>query len=374
VRPCAQVEVERKFFAYARAWWSQFIDLSPAHQQRPVKLFALSELGTQRPVSAFVRPSRASRLIETPAQAAHFVSLLAHRRDPAAGSSVADVWRTTHSTLATRGGETEEHALLLCSLLLGFGLDAFVCVGTDARGPHVWVLTRDAYGTVTFWESLSAQQYTLGGADGHPYHTLACVFSHAAFLANIQPSTHLAHISLDLDDRQAWKAMDPKVLQSVTPLPTAPLRPSASLEHSTAEVAAEAALQRLVDEHRASLGLRAQGVQWDEQLGHLLSPALYSYESQAVTGNPVGPDLFADAIKRYVPHGHTFKGFPQHFSAADAAQMFASWMASPIARDIVETRTLRGTLAVRVRVFPLTDDVTSVWAMLAIAYRPEAQQ
>ena len=34
--------------AYARSWWAQFLDLSPAHQQR-LKLFALSELGTRGP-------------------------------------------------------------------------------------------------------------------------------------------------------------------------------------------------------------------------------------------------------------------------------------------------------------------------------------
>ena len=57
----AQVEAERRFFAYARAWWQQYVELSPAHASRAVKLFALSELGTQRPVSAFVRPLRAVR-------------------------------------------------------------------------------------------------------------------------------------------------------------------------------------------------------------------------------------------------------------------------------------------------------------------------
>jgi hypothetical protein len=33
----------------------------------------------------------------------------------------------------------EEHALLLCSLLLGFGLDAYVAVGKDAGGGAAWV-------------------------------------------------------------------------------------------------------------------------------------------------------------------------------------------------------------------------------------------
>ena len=43
---------------------------------------------TQRPVTAFVSPIRAGRYIESPAHAAHFVSLLAHTREHEAGAAV----------------------------------------------------------------------------------------------------------------------------------------------------------------------------------------------------------------------------------------------------------------------------------------------
>ena len=56
-------------------------------------------------------------------------------------------------------GDCEDHATLLCSLLLGFGLDAYVCVGTKAKNtPHVWVMTCGTDGSVTFWESLTANR------------------------------------------------------------------------------------------------------------------------------------------------------------------------------------------------------------------------
>jgi len=41
-----------------------------------------------------------------------------------------DVWHSLHTFIAQRSGDVQEHAVLLCSLLLGFGLDAYVCVGT----------------------------------------------------------------------------------------------------------------------------------------------------------------------------------------------------------------------------------------------------
>ena len=55
--------------------------------------------------------------------------------------------------------DAENHATLLCSLLLGFGLDAYVIVGTKAKGiPHAWVMTLGTDGLVTFWESLTGHR------------------------------------------------------------------------------------------------------------------------------------------------------------------------------------------------------------------------
>lgn len=58
--------------------------------------------------------------------------------------------------------DCEDHAALLCSLLLGFGLDAYVCIGTKVKGqPHCWVMTIDTDGLVTFWESLNGSRYVV---------------------------------------------------------------------------------------------------------------------------------------------------------------------------------------------------------------------
>ena len=55
--------------------------------------------------------------------------------------------------------DVEDHAVLLCSLLLGFGLDAYVCIGTKVKGlTHCWVLTIASDGSILFWESLTAQR------------------------------------------------------------------------------------------------------------------------------------------------------------------------------------------------------------------------
>ena len=77
------------------------------------------------------------------------------------------------------------------------------------------------------------------------------------------------------------------------------------------------------------------------------------------------------ARQRAVPVGFTFKGLPQHFVTTDARAIFSAWMQSAVASDILRTKTFKASIAVRVRVFPMADDVLSVWVMLAMAYRPE---
>ena len=41
---------------------------------------------------------------------------------------------------------------MLASLLLGYGLDAWVCFGADAVGQQTWVLTRSTKDTALFWD------------------------------------------------------------------------------------------------------------------------------------------------------------------------------------------------------------------------------
>ena len=61
-----EVGAERRFFEYAKGWWQQYLALSPSFKQRPVKLFAMSEFGVQRPTPCFVRPLQAGRRLDSP--------------------------------------------------------------------------------------------------------------------------------------------------------------------------------------------------------------------------------------------------------------------------------------------------------------------
>ena len=51
------------------------------------------------------------------------------QRRPSVGQQRTQSWTSPHAFLAAGRGDASDHALLLCSFLLGFDLDAFVCVG-----------------------------------------------------------------------------------------------------------------------------------------------------------------------------------------------------------------------------------------------------
>ncbi|XP_067248878.1 centrosomal protein of 76 kDa isoform X1 [Chanodichthys erythropterus] len=379
-------EKERLFLVYAKQWWQEFLEIRPSHQSKLVKIFAQDENGVNRPVCSYVRVLRAGRLLESPRQAARFVSLLAQERAPVVGGGVRqEQWCSMMAFLCRNKGDCEDHATLLCSLLLGFGLDAYVCVGTKAKNiPHTWVMTCGTDGSITFWESFTAHRYLHRPIDPdappmvpqpkptHPYRTLGCVFNHKTFFANCQPSDAVELCVFDFTDGSRWKAMSEEAVRSVcapgstSSLPPTPPLCSPSLVPNEASNQLELEMRYLLAEHRKDLGLATV---WDDHLSYLLSAALSAYELERCTGVSCGNEEFQDAVRRAVPDGHTFKGFPIHFLHRNARRAFATCLRSPFCEEIVCCRGDHVRLAVRVRVFAYPESACAVWIMFACKYR-----
>ncbi|XP_029360196.1 centrosomal protein of 76 kDa isoform X1 [Echeneis naucrates] len=379
-------EKERLFLVYAKQWWREFLEIRPSHQSKMVKIFAQDENGINKPVCSYVHVLRAGRLLESPRQAARFVSLLAHERAPVVGGGgKQEQWCTLMAFLCSRKGDCEDHATLLCSLLLGFGLDAYVCVGTKAKGvPHTWVLTCGTDGSITFWESLTGHRYLHRVVDpdapplapqpkhSSPYRTVGCVFNQQSFLANCQPSDAVELCVFDFQNQSQWKAMSEDALKSVcsqgstTSSPLLPPLCAPSLDPMSSSNQLELELRYLVSEHRKDLELATV---WDDHLSYLLSSALSAYELERCTGVSCGNEEFQDAVRRAVPDGHTFKGFPIHFLHRSARRAFATCLKSLFCQEIVCCRGDHVRLAVRVRVFVYPENACAVWLMFACKYR-----
>ncbi|CAB1321411.1 unnamed protein product [Coregonus sp. 'balchen'] len=357
-------EKERLFLFYAKQWWREFLEIRQSNQAKLVKIFAQDENGVNRPVCSYVRVLRAGRLLESPRQAARFVSLLGLEKAPVVGGGGGgkqEQWCSLLAFLCRGKGDCEDHATLLCSLLLGFGLDAYVCVGTKPKGlAHTWAIDPDA-------PPLAPQP-----RPSYPYRTIGCVFNHKAFLANCQPSDAVELCVFDFHNQSQWKAMSEEAVGSVcspgstTSLPPLPPLCGPSLEPSAASNQLELELRYLVVEHRKDLGLATV---WEDHLSYVLSSALAAYELERCTGTSCGNEEFQDAVRRAVPDGHTFKGFPIHFLHHNARRAFATCLRSPFCDEIVCCRGDHVRLAVRVRVFAYPESACAVWVMFACKYR-----
>ncbi|XP_075069368.1 centrosomal protein of 76 kDa isoform X1 [Mixophyes fleayi] len=379
-------EKERLFLVYAKHWWREYLQIRQSHSSRLVKIFAQDENWVNRPVCCYVNPLRAGRLLDTPRQAARFVNVLGYEKAAVVGGGgKQEQWSTMLAFLCSNKGDCEDHCNLLCSLLLGFGLDAYVCVGTKGRGvAHTWVMTSGTDGAITFWESLTGKRYIhkpINPDDPtlveqpkplYPYRTIGCIFNHQRFLANCQPSDSVDLCVFDLNNESRWKPMSEEAIKSVcspgstTSLPPFPPLCSSLVDAATESNEIELQLRVLVSEHRKDLGLTTV---WDDHLCYLLSPALAAYEIERSTGISSGNEEFQDSIRRAVPDGHTFKGFPIHFMHRNARRAFATCLRSPFCDEIVGCRGDHMRLAVRVRVFTYPESACAVWIMFACKYR-----
>ncbi|XP_071957356.1 centrosomal protein of 76 kDa-like [Antedon mediterranea] len=381
-----QAERERLFLVYAKQWWREYLQIRETHQHRLVKIFAQDENAINRPVCAFVKPLRAGRLLDTTRQAARFVSVIGYEKAPSlGGGSQQELWCNLHTFFCKNKGDCEDHVVLLCSLLLGFGLDAYVCVGTKAKSvPHTWVMTISPDGDVVFWESLTGHRYVHLSIDPddppavdhpkteYPYRAIGCVFNHQRFYANNQPSDTVELCRFHLHDDTLWKAMSVDALQSVCGADNLPSWPNHSplcpniTDASLTSNDLEYQLRGFVTDQRKDLGLTTV---WDDQLSYLLTPALAAYEQERLTGVSSGNEEFQHAIRRSVPDGHTFKGFPIQFIHKNARRAFATCLRSQVCEDIICCRGDHVRLAVRVRVFTYPESACATWVMFACKYK-----
>ena len=303
-------DLNRQFFQYSRLWWKEYIEIDPSFKERLVKIFAEDEWGGHRPVCSYVTPLSAGRLLDSPRHAARFVSLIPYTKVEAVGSGSGqgrmEVWNHFHTFLSLGRGDCEDHAILLCSLLIGFGLDAYVCVGTvnEPNGTvrdHVWVITRSKRGSkngsspssssksrVVFWETLTGQRYphrllsasrsgaTGGGNGGNGgtetdttpnYHLIGCVFNHRCFYANKQANDSVALCNFTFEDDRCWKGMDSEIMVGLEHQEKVPLCPPTILPLEL-EVSMEHAIRHMVTSLRRN-ELRLS-TDWDDQLSYML--------------------------------------------------------------------------------------------------------
>ena len=384
-------------FQLARSWFSRARRDYPFLEDRKIKLVAEDECGRHRFVCGFVSPNvKTPRSVDGPRYAARFVSLIPFKRDVSLSGERVSTWHSAQCTAIRLHGDVEDHALLLCSILLGWGMDAWMCYGTiydtgsnakvnesqkpSSFRPHYWVVTMDDLhaGRLVFWESLTGQQYNVAvdthlrisghaaGMDEHPFREVFALFRHDAFLLNTQRFAIVAPNAIDsestmnavactfnLNDSKAWLQFPFKgdaellrhpgsdislcdsILSSGDKAQSSSSTGSRSADIYEQESLLEGKLKEFLCAWRAENGLQTK---FDDELSMVLQPALAAYELDRATGVTFGNQDFQAAIKSKVLKGETFKAYPTCFGHADALSITTALKLTGAVKDIVLSR------------------------------------
>jgi len=381
-----RAEKDRLFVVYARQWWQEYLQIRDCHRNRSVKIFAQDETGVNRCVCSYIHPLKSGRLITSPKMAIRFVSAFPYEKHGILGGvNRGEQWLSIHSFLCVKKGDHQDHSNLLCSLLLAFGLDAYVCVGSKKNGAsYTWVMIKYSDGSVYFVDPVAGVRYshntvkpndppsTKQPLNKYNFKAIGCVYNNSCFYANCQPLDTVETCMFDFTSQSLWKRMtSTSVTASINPPnichPPPPLT-TPTLDPVLLSNQVETELIRLITRHRKdTLGLTTL---WDDQLSFILSPALWSYELERCSSAAnVGNKDFQEAVKRNVEEGFTFKGFPTQFPHRDPNKMMAFCLKNSVCCDVIEARGDVVSLAVRAQSYVFPDDVTVTWVMIACKYR-----
>ncbi|KAF4044206.1 CEP76 C2 domain [Phytophthora infestans] len=405
------------FYKYAKQWWDEFRSETRQDKRQPVKgpkgddeysqllaqlgsrqrlvkMFAEDEEGRYRMICKFITPLRAPMAVRSPSKAARFVGLLPYESNALLGGGADETWRSIATVLSVRKGDAQDHAILLASLLLGCGLDAFVCIGTIsasksasrfARGSqrsyedrgstevgHVWVLTRGSSSSdVLLWEAVTGEKFAVNDSRAprrRGYCAIDCVFNHRQFFANLQPRAwKLAESSFDFEDETCWKRMDENLIADLPfGQPQTALLPPDVSSASLLEQEWVATLRRAIASRRRAEGLVTR---WSEELSFYLLPALNSYELERLYGvTQVDNLFFQQSVTNFVEEGHTFQGVPSMFSIESPDEALTAMASNPLVADILTLHARSAQFALAVRCFPYAEHTVAIWVMLAVSY------
>jgi len=262
-----------------------------------------------------------SRLLETPFHALRFVSLIP--LDPEMNFT----FHSFHSIIATKKGNTCDHALLLCCLLLGFGFNAYVVIGTSEENPHMWVLTQDkGSSNQIFWESLTGERYSVNSPLSlKRYHTINCVFNDKEFYANLQLDDRVGRTELNFQDKKCWKSISKKTIDLLLPWNMNLLFADPNIDREKEEHKLEEELRGLIRQYR-----NEYETTYDTNIESVLVMAVESYELERLYAKVIGEAEFESIIKNLTPKDYEFKAFPFQMKEINSEQAFDIILKSPV--------------------------------------------
>ena len=386
--------IHSRFHSYAKAWWQDYSLARPSHHSRLLSLFLPSDLQQPTFVCCLLSRLRCEGGVESPLHAARFVRLLGFRRDCRVGGGRRETVHGLNALLARRCGDVEEKACLLCSLLLGFGLDAYVAVGLSSGGAVQYgVLTRQDSQHVTLWDACSGQRFDIDTTHKHrptraaaavssspqsalPLVRVFCLFSDRQYLANAQVEDEALLLDWQLEEASCWKRMQEEAI--------AALPRSAPFVLQACTVDCLAAARKLEQELAALIAAYRQQLAnlptvFSPALSYLLTPALAAYESDRLcpstssSSSSLLESDFQQAVQHSLPEHAVFRAAPFQFQSLDARELMNAALSNATFTSMLNEGEQAGVaggcegldFGLRVKVVGYCEEVYAVWLIVA---------
>ena len=251
---------------------------------------------------------------------------------------------------------------------MGFGLDAYVAIGTNSEGSHAWVITRKD-NKINFWESLTGTKMSSEDPRVHRfYRTIGCVFNNTNFMGNIQADDRVVNTNWDFEDEYMWKAMSSAMLNTLTTSTgIGYLMPSIRTNTGDDEKMLEGILKDKIGSiRRNEHGL---GTTWDMQMSYLLSTAVSNYENEKIGGKGFSEEEFQEGIKNHVPQGHTFLACPIEFRSYETDDMIRHILKQKTGQEVFLAKGDQARHALRIKIVQYPENKVVVWVMLAVRFK-----
>ncbi|KRW98306.1 hypothetical protein PPERSA_02083 [Pseudocohnilembus persalinus] len=218
----------KEFYEFSKVWWNNFKKNYKGFENRIIKLYTQNELGMYIPSHSYVCCLRNINGIDSPEQAARFVSLIPYKFKEKELGVKKEIWMKFSNILNQRGGDYHDHATLLCSLLLGFNLDAYVVCGSNSKGQFQWVLVKQKEikkdkQLIYYYNPMNGKKYLqseMGDDEKQIFQKVGCVFNNKQFYANIQNYDYAVACDFQFQKKDKWHAFDEAQLAKIRPYNT----------------------------------------------------------------------------------------------------------------------------------------------------------
>ncbi|KAH0575465.1 Centrosomal protein [Spironucleus salmonicida] len=311
------------------------------------------------------------------------------------------IWCRPFVTLSRGTGTEEDKAVLLCSLLRGLSMPAFVAVGCTHENfaficvlvifdkmvqiyyqEEIFYLRFAADGTYELYDFTNSAK-NLNTLKKFNIQQIDAIFNDQDIFTNFQANNaqiditqtaetiSLTGIQFFLSSASLWKRFDPELINALLLTSEHPPR-VIPFDPQAAELCADSLEQKiwqLIAARRADVGLQTPRC---EPLARLLGQTLPAFELEQLTGMITGTEQFKLTCKNYVENGEILLAFPLQISGPlrfHAPSVFRAIVSQEEGRKAIEAIGEDLRMGLRVFVEGYCETICSVWVIVGSVFK-----